>query len=178
MPVSGTLMLALLAMDSYNRGYLPGLDLAAAGASPTDIGSATLRTDVLPSGSQAAGFFAQAYTISGGALAGKTVISYRGTDNPTPLAGPTGASDILSGWVSGVGIPGSQVYLAEQFYNSVTGTTFLSGPAANTILTGHSLGGGLAGYMAALSGTQAQVFDAMPFGVEDLTPSEQEPCRQ
>ena len=177
MPISQSLMLSLLAMDSYNRGYLPGLDLVALGASSTSLGNATITADSTANiglaQTSAAGFYAASYTWNG-----KTVISYRGTDNPTALAGPTGASDILSGWVSGVGIPGSQVYLAEQFYNSVTGTTFLSGPAANTILTGHSLGGGLAGYMAALSGTQAQVFDSMPFGVEDLTPSEQEPCRQ
>lgn len=33
MPMTPELYQAVLAMDAYNRGYLPGLDLAAAGSS-------------------------------------------------------------------------------------------------------------------------------------------------
>jgi hypothetical protein len=42
MAITPELYQALLAMDSYNRGYLPGLDLAAAGASGTQIGNALI----------------------------------------------------------------------------------------------------------------------------------------
>jgi hypothetical protein len=40
MAVSNELYRALLAMDSYNRGYLPGLDVVTSGASATQIGNA------------------------------------------------------------------------------------------------------------------------------------------
>ena len=35
--------------------------------------------------------------------------------------------------------------------------------AAGITLTGHSLGGGLAGYVASLYGKSAEIFDNMPF---------------
>jgi len=71
MAISNDLFMAILAMDAYNRGYNAGINL-----DPTvlQIGNATIRTDDLPVGSQAASFFAQAYTWNG-----QTVISYRGT---------------------------------------------------------------------------------------------------
>jgi hypothetical protein len=98
MPVSPTLMQALLAMDSYNRGYLPGVDLAAAGISGTQIGKATIRTDALPTGSQDAGFFAQAYT-----LGGQTVISYRGADDIAPFITPESGNDPWNGYGTALG---------------------------------------------------------------------------
>jgi hypothetical protein len=82
MTVSTELYLALLAMDSYNRGYNAGLDLAASGVSATNIGNATLgiKSDVATiSPEYAAGFFAQSYTLNG-----QKIISYRGTDCPSP----------------------------------------------------------------------------------------------
>ena len=83
MSISDDLFMAILAMDSYNRGYAPGLVLPASATS--QIGNALLaaNSSVLGLGSdgqpidEAAGFFAQAYTLSNG----QTVISYRGTDN-------------------------------------------------------------------------------------------------
>lgn len=79
--VTSTLMQAILAMDSYNQGYNPGLNHGQ-----TQIGLATKSTDSTdeyadpnappgtPSPDQAAGFYAVAYNYDG-----QTVISYRGT---------------------------------------------------------------------------------------------------
>ncbi|MCA9499900.1 MAG: hypothetical protein KC588_11960 [Nitrospira sp.] len=50
-----------LAMDAYNRGYNPGIVLGG-----SNIGTATIGSDeLLPAGSQAAGFYAVAYTWNG-----------------------------------------------------------------------------------------------------------------
>ncbi|WP_253707120.1 Mbeg1-like protein [Bradyrhizobium sp. WD16] len=134
------LLLAILAMDAYNRGYGAGLKNLN-----TSIGSASLLpTSALPDGSQAAGFFAQAYSLQDG----QTVISYRGTDVNFSL-GATG-SDLLNGYGVGAGSPfGPQARLAVQFYNSVVSQANVTG---NLLMTGHSLGGGLAGYVGSLFG--------------------------
>jgi hypothetical protein len=117
MPISPELFKAILAMDSYNRGINAGLNLSAQGVSGDRIGNAILKNDVLlPAGSDVAGFFAQAYNWNG-----TTVISYRGTDNPGFFASENGPSDILNGWLSGVGVPTSQISLAMQFFTDVTG---------------------------------------------------------
>ena len=66
-----TLFLAILSMDSYNRGYDPGIEnLPNLGA----IGNANIIDLALPTGAQAAGFYAIAYDWNG-----ETVIAYRGT---------------------------------------------------------------------------------------------------
>lgn len=158
MAISADLFRAILAMDSYNRGYDPGIVLTG-----NQIGNADLVTTVeLPAGSEAASFFAQAYTWNGG-----TIISYRGTDSQ-PL-------DWATGWVTGGGAyrstlwPGTkpQAELAAEFYKAVIGSNvdpFL----ANVEFTGHSLGGGLAGMMASLYNKKAVVFDNMPFQLASL----------
>jgi hypothetical protein len=157
------LLLAILAMDSYNRGYgagladgkgdldAAGLDLDGLGGAGSHIGLATLLDYDLPSGSKAAGFYAAAYQL----LDGEVVISYRGTDNPF--------DDLIHGWTMGAGFDSAQGPLALQFYSAVTHQSYQDGIAAKTILTGHSLGGGLAGYVSALTGTPALIFDHMPF---------------
>jgi hypothetical protein len=75
------LFLSILAMDAYNRGYDAGIKSPSAGEdeglSGNLLGNAILRQDALPSGFKAASFYAQSYTWNG-----KTVISYRGTDDP------------------------------------------------------------------------------------------------
>lgn len=85
MTINDSVFRAILAMDSYNRGYLPGIVLSG-----NQLGTATLRTDIgLPTGSQAASFFAQAYTWNG-----HTVISYRGNGiaGDTDFAAGTGVT--------------------------------------------------------------------------------------
>jgi hypothetical protein len=82
MAMSDDLFRAILAMDAYNRGYDAGIGDPPTGLPGSSIGLATIRRDIdLPAGAQAAGFFAQSYTF-----AGKTMISYRGTDAPHFLA--------------------------------------------------------------------------------------------
>ena len=105
MTVSNELMLAILAMDSYNRGYDAGIgdgqnvvdsvDTDGLGEAGSTIGNAAVIDVDLPLGSEAAGFYAIAYQWNG-----ETVISYRGTDNPNPLAE---GSDFWNGWTLGAG---------------------------------------------------------------------------
>jgi hypothetical protein len=83
MAISQQMMLAILAMDSYNREYGHGLDVVAAGASATQIGNASINAtpdSVNLAAWQAAGFFAQSYTLNG-----QTIIAYRGNYGDTPL---------------------------------------------------------------------------------------------
>ncbi|MBB4640571.1 calcium-binding protein [Rhizorhapis suberifaciens] len=127
------------------------------------IGNATILNIDLPPGSVSAGFYAIAYDMTGvsGFSAGETVIAYRGTDNPGLFAPD---SDIWNGWTLGGGFAeASQGSLALQFYEAVAGQEATAGGNTDIITTGHSLGGGLAGFVGALSGGEAVVFDHMPF---------------
>jgi Lipase (class 3) len=145
MGVSNELMLALLSMDSYNRGY--GEGISGLGGVGSQLGNANFSSQSATGSSSAevaVGFYASAYNWNG-----KTVISYRGTDNPSVFTNANGVSDVLNGWITAAGVPNSSASLALQFYNSVTGSNYQAGPAANTVLTGHSLGGGMSGFAAA-----------------------------
>ncbi len=154
MAISQDLFLAILAMDAYNRGYNEGL--VGLGGIGSQIGNATfaVQSDINPNSPDvAASFYAAAYNWNG-----QTVISYRGTDDLSLSADP------LNGWTLGAGFSSaSQATLARQFYESVTGQGLFDGIATGTILTGHSLGGGLAGYIASITGTEAEIFDNMPY---------------
>jgi hypothetical protein len=155
-PISNELFHAILAMDAYNRGYgakLTGLSDAVG----TKLGKAT----VIGSATDAAdGFYAIAYELNG-----KKIISYRGTDDTTFFST---SSDLWNGWVQGAGIISSQSEDAIQFYQRIAGkSVFEQNPGVVT--TGHSLGGGLAGYIGALSNGQAYIYDAMPFGAASIT---------
>lgn len=153
MPMTDELFLAILAMDSYNRDYGAGVEGLDANEGEK-IGQATIVKLVEPtepkdgiSGTpKDAGFYGIAYDWNG-----KTVISYRGTDNFAD-SDVVGGSDITEGWVSGLGVVSRQVDWALQFYKDVTGKSVFDGKADNVILTGHSLGGGLAGIVSGLSG--------------------------
>ena len=161
MTLSSDLFLSILSMDAYNRGYGAGLsdgrhvengvDLGLGDAIGTQIGTAEISSRVSsdPNGeARAAGFYAIAYTVNGvdDIADGTTVISYRGTDNASLAATSLqGASDILTGWISGAGQPAGQSRLAFDFFTAVTEDDALDGEAGGVVLTGHSLGGGLAG---------------------------------
>ena len=130
MSISPELMYAILAMDAYNRGDKPGIILSG-----TAVGNAEIRDFTVPLQEwQAADFSAVAYD-----WLGDTIISYRGTDTPAfelPLVDwPIAFNDDYDE---------AQVHLANRFYQAVAGA------AANTepiLLTGHSLGGALAGFV-------------------------------
>ena len=81
MTISQELFLALLAMDSYNRGYGQGI----AGLEDTaGLGTATFLQQDKSAEAQSAGFYGIAYTVGAGVegiAAGTTVIAYRGTDS-------------------------------------------------------------------------------------------------
>ena len=149
MALSNQLFLSILAMDAYNRGYDPGLEVAGGlGDATVGADSAILGNDVDIS----AGFFAQSYFWND-----NMIISYRGTDS---------AIDLWTGWTVGLGFPAtSQATLAIEFYEEITGNSVFEGESENVQLTGHSLGGGLAGFVSTLSGTAGTGFDHMPFGI-------------
>ena len=85
MTISKDLFLAILSMDSYNRGYGAGIGAAPDGlGSASDgsvhVGAATVSYNLEDAGldgsAQAAGFYAIAYDVDGSGpsgLAGKTV---------------------------------------------------------------------------------------------------------
>ncbi|NLH79702.1 MAG: hypothetical protein GX458_02505, partial [Phyllobacteriaceae bacterium] len=155
-------MMAILAMDAYNRGYNTSLELG----SIQSLGTAVFKTDssyeFSVEATRASGFYAVAYTWND-----ETIISYRRTDNPSFFADPVkGAGDVWSGWTIGAGYANaSQAAWAEKFYQAVTNQSVWADTApSNVVLTGHSLGGGLAEYVASLARTSALVFDTMPSG--------------
>jgi hypothetical protein len=80
---------AILAMDSYNRGYGANIKIADVAqpdgslGSPRSIGTATIKNIDLPAGSVATGFYASAYNWNG-----QNIISYRGTNPDFGLTPP------------------------------------------------------------------------------------------
>jgi hypothetical protein len=101
---------------------------------------------------QAAGFYALAYTVSGvsGMADGTTVIAFRGTDGFSGSVA-NGGSDAWNGFGVAFGFAtGLQAELAVRFYQSVANNDYNpSTRSSNIAVTGHSLGGGLAGLVAA-----------------------------
>ena len=98
MTVSKDLLLSILSMDAYNRGYNPGISgLNDTSNGSVKVGNATVSFNLQDAGTvfsaaaQAASFYAISYTIDEavagiapdtGIAPGTTVISYRGTDEP------------------------------------------------------------------------------------------------
>lgn len=116
---------AILSMDSYYRG--------SGVASPTFNAPFQTILDSQDVGFNEHGFSATAYLING-----KAVISYRGTDTATIW---DIFNDVWNGYGVGAGSPeGKQAEMAIQFYQSVRDQGY-----TDIVLTGHSLGGGLAG---------------------------------
>ncbi len=166
---SADLIYAILSLDSYNRGYgsgIRGLDEAG------HIGDFSIRQFNIGERDNwsDAGFYAIAYTNTS---TGEVVISYRGTDtNSDQTAKGAGNSDARYGYGIALGAaPGSifdlatdQAVLAAAFYKAVTGKTSTEF-ANNVTLVGHSLGGGLAGFINATTDTNTVVFDNLPYDV-------------
>lgn len=83
MTISMDLFLALLAMDSYNRGYDPEVVLTGSSLGTASVGLPEDRSDWV-----GVGFYAISYTVGSGVegiAPGTTVISYRGTDQNAPV---------------------------------------------------------------------------------------------
>ena len=160
------LLSALLAMDAYNRGSNPKIALPS-GASDevgTKIANVTVLASTFNSDQE---FYGIAYKVDNSN--GDVIISYRGTDD-VGLVGRLQGKDVVYGWPVGAGAIGGQAKLAEDFYDEVvnmdedtTNTSVFDKAPTNISLTGHSLGGGLAGYIASISGAQATIFDNMPY---------------
>ena len=108
------LISAILAMDSYNRGYGSGItELEPSGT----IGTFTIGTGFDQTGWTEAGFYGIAYK---NAATGQIVISYRGTD--ANFVSPFGeeGSDLLTGYGLAVGdFTSAQAQLAVSFYRTV-----------------------------------------------------------
>ena len=72
MPISKDLFLAILAMDSYNRGYDAGIgdedsgDPDCPGKAGSIVGGAIVSDDDLPTGSETAGFYGIACELQAG----------------------------------------------------------------------------------------------------------------
>jgi Ca2+-binding RTX toxin-like protein len=154
-------MKAILSMDSYNRGYNQSIQLAG-----TSIGNATIIKDSESLGTNASnqrldesvGFYAIAYNYNG-----SKVISYRGTDDFDGAADLFTSKDAAYGWILGGGsTTSSQGKMAVQFYKDVAGVG-TDPRTADISLTGHSLGGGLAGYVGALYNKNAVLYDSMGY---------------
>jgi hypothetical protein len=153
--------LAILSMDAYNQGDLRGMDVP----NQVSIGGASLRVNDSDS---SVSFFASEYRLADGQI----VIAYRGTMYNGAL-GPNGG-DILDGWPGGIGIYSApQETDAIQFFQAVavsqdsalgpSGSDAGDWQSADIEVTGHSLGGGLAGYVGGLYGLSGDIFDNMAF---------------
>lgn len=117
---------AILAMDCYNR-YI-----TSDGSPPLNVAFDKLLdkpvSEIAQSSVESASFYAFAYNVDG-----TIVIAFRGTDAEL---------DQTTGWPIGIGGVPEQAMLAAEFVRSVQA----SNPGTEIILTGHSLGGALAGF--------------------------------
>lgn len=147
------LLLSVISLDAYYRG----LDAPEIGLDGVNIGGAVYQAYDSGLGGE---YVATKYT-----LGGETIIAFRGTDNPL--------SDLLTGWGGGAGFLTPQAIEAGQTYRDWIGNESIYD--ANVTLTGHSLGGGLAGLLATLYGKEAVVCTEMVPGKYHLLDS---PARQ
>ncbi len=131
MAISGDLFRAILAMDSYDRGYNAGLIVAG-----SELGNASLTRAEEGTAAQNASFFAQAYNWNG-----EIVIAYRGSDGllPTWLGGDVPSDVPAWGIWHADNYNTTQARMAAQFYKDV----LAANPNATIETTGHSLGGAL-----------------------------------
>ena len=108
------------------------------------------------------GFSAAAYLNT---ATNEVVISYCGTNSPIPTGNDWWYANIPAAH----GIRAPQVEQAAEFYWQVL-TQIGTGNKSRITFTGHSLGGGLAGMMAAFFDLPAHAFDTAPFeyGVRDV----------
>lgn len=100
------------------------------------------------------GFFAISYSSND-----TIIVSFRGTNPNNSL---DLLNDITHGWTLGGGnFAAQQARHATAFLKTIALDPDNQGK--EIVLTGHSLGGGLAGYLSALYGFKAIAFDPMPW---------------
>lgn len=176
---------AILAMDSYNRGYNAGIDFRlkdingafitdsdtiyadSSGTHNAEIGNVTVSATRGQSDAEAIGFFGIAYKNN---TTGAITISYRGTDDPiNGIWSALTSKDVWNGWTVGGGsTEAQQAEMAIQFYNAIVDEVYgvSTDPHSSSLsisLTGHSLGGGLAGLVGSIYTQNVYGYDAMPF---------------
>lgn len=143
-----TQILSVLSLDSYGREINAGLidptsetpGLQGNLGSISYLGSSR---DFLPA--TGSGFYATVYSVNG-----EIVIAFRGTD---------GDGDLAEDALFVAGQVGPQTQLAFELYETVRAAY----PTSSIVLTGHSLGGALAGTVAAVRGLEAVIFDNVGF---------------
>jgi hypothetical protein len=127
MTMNRDLFLAILSMDSYNRGYGQGVNNLDVVIGQTRIGNAVISSQVdigLNSAAIKASFYAIAYDMTGvaGFADGERVIAYRGSDYEDTNGNIVRSNDLWQGWTVGAGFAGAQqAELALAFYSAVTG---------------------------------------------------------
>ena len=156
MAISKEIFLSILSMDAYNRGYDQGVSVPEGEASSLAGVKVIAQSDTSEGSDEVqAGFYAIAYEVTDGTAiegfdTGDVIISYRGTDDMGSELLLTDLVDIITyGDYSN-----PQFALASKFYEQVRTST---DGAHDVVLTGHSLGGALAGFA-----TNKACF-AMPF---------------
>jgi len=161
------IMSAVLALDVYNRGNNAKLD---AQSIVSDLGNQIGLYKVQPNVVSKLGSdngLSAAYYISLEKSEYNDVISYRGTD----VNGNWGDTiqDGAHGFGLGAGfseVASAQVREAMRFFEDVTDASQSydhSNPIQNLTITGQSLGGGLAGFVAAVTGNKGILFQNMPY---------------
>lgn len=168
------IMTAVLALDVYNRGDMPKVDVTpVVDATHSGLGFYKLSKAEPDQTARDKGMFAAFYVSSN--VDYNDVISYRGTDvnhhgaTWSQYLAELGAtlSDFAYGFGLGAGNPFStQAMDAIRYFEKVTNTSY-SYDHPNIIdhltITGQSLGGGLAGYVASITGNNGLIFQNMPY---------------
>lgn len=183
MTANSNLLKAILSMDSYNRGYNAGLIFGSDSNSSeaidgvTKIGNYTIYRSSNTQAAADIGFYGIAYQVGN-----EVVIAYRGTDDGLLSKDLSYGFGVGAGYATSGSIPGSiqnpapqratpnQGDMAFEFYRAVAEQMQGGGaginpysPDTQITLTGHSLGGGLAGLVASTYNQDATLFDSMAF---------------